>query len=172
MPSPTVFLLQAKKDGLADSTIAKYDGEWTLEAAKKDPLSGDMGLVLKTKAKHAAIAAKLRKPFSFGSNPLVVQYELNFQNGQDCGGGYIKLLSQSKDLDLRQFTDKVWKQLNHLAVKLHVMQLKQLLILDALHHHVWPRQVRFGREATFHLQVGFHFGNVGRNCMISKSIIL
>ncbi|TRY71728.1 hypothetical protein TCAL_03416 [Tigriopus californicus] len=96
---------QAKKDG-TDAAIAKYDGEWSLETATKDPLNGDMGLVMKSKAKHAAISAKLRKPFQFHSKPLVIQYELNFQNGQDCGGGYIKLLSHSKDMDLRYFTDK------------------------------------------------------------------
>ena len=61
---------------------------------------------MKSKAKHSAIAAKLKKPFPFDEKPLIVQYELNFQHGQDCGGGYIKLLSHKKGLDLRQFTDK------------------------------------------------------------------
>ncbi len=28
------------------------------------------------------------------------RYEVNFQNGIDCGGAYIKLLSDSEDLDL------------------------------------------------------------------------
>ena len=97
---------QAKKDG-ADAAIAKYDGVWELEAAAKNPLSGDYGLVLKSKAKHAAISALTRKPFKFTENkPFIVQYELNFQNGQDCGGGYVKLLSHEKNMDLRQFTDK------------------------------------------------------------------
>jgi calnexin len=80
-----------------------------VETASKDPLSGDSGLVVKSKAKHAAISAKLKKPFTFNAKdnkPFIVQYELNFQDGQDCGGGYIKLLSHEKNLDLRQFTDK------------------------------------------------------------------
>jgi len=94
---------QAKKDG-ADASIAKYDGAWTIEPLNKDSLTGDMGLVLKSKAKHAAVAAKLKKPFKFDGSLLVVQYEIAFQNGQDCGGGYIKLLSDASDL--RQFTDK------------------------------------------------------------------
>jgi hypothetical protein len=38
-----------------------------------------MGLVLKSKAKHAAVAAKLKKPFKFEDKPLVVQYEIAFQ---------------------------------------------------------------------------------------------
>ena len=33
---------QAKKDGI-DSDIAKYNAEWSLEAAAKDPLNGDTG---------------------------------------------------------------------------------------------------------------------------------
>ena len=69
---------KAKKDGVEES-IAKYDGEWALEKAQKDPLSGDLGLVLKSKAKHAAISAPLGKIFKFDENPFVVQYELNFQ---------------------------------------------------------------------------------------------
>lgn len=94
----------AKKDD-ADSTIAKYDGVWLLESAQNNALSGDLGLVLKSKAKHAAIAAPLKKTFKFADEKsFIVQYELNFQAGQDCGGGYIKLLSQRPDL--RQFTDK------------------------------------------------------------------
>merc|ERR1739844_576334 len=95
---------KAMKAGVEEA-IAKYDGEWALEKAQKDPLNGDSGLVLKSKAKHAAISAPLGKAFKFDDKPLVVQYELNFQNGQECGGGYIKLLSYTKDLDLRRFTD-------------------------------------------------------------------
>ena len=74
---------QAKKDG-ADAAIAKYDGEWAVEAATKDALYGDSGLVLKSKAKHAAVAAKLRRPFDFAKSkkPFIVQYEINFQTGQ------------------------------------------------------------------------------------------
>ena len=40
---------------------------------------------------------------------FIVQYEIMFQTGQDCGGGYIKLLSQSNSLDLNKFNDKVGK---------------------------------------------------------------
>ena len=69
---------QAKKAG-AEESIAKYDGEWSLERAQKDPLTGDLGLVMKSKAKHAAISAPLGKIFKFDDKPFIVQYELNFQ---------------------------------------------------------------------------------------------
>lgn len=57
----------------------KYDGEWAQEAPEKPILSNDLGLVLKSKAKHAAIAARLLKPFVFADKPLVVQYEVQLQ---------------------------------------------------------------------------------------------
>lgn len=63
----------AKKDDVVEE-IAKYDGEWSIEAAKDSELDGDQGLVLKSKAKHHAIAARLTTPFDFKKNkPLIVQ---------------------------------------------------------------------------------------------------
>jgi len=95
----------AKKDGV-EAAIDRYDGTWSLEAALKSPLSGDSGLVLKDKAKHSAISSHLSKPFVFDDKAFIVQYEIIFQAGQECGGGYLKLLSQSKNLDLTKFNDK------------------------------------------------------------------
>ena len=61
----------------------------------------------KTKAKHAAISSRLNRPFKFEDKPLVVQYEVNLQDGQECGGSYIKLISNSEESqDLQQFYDK------------------------------------------------------------------
>ncbi|KAI1887690.1 hypothetical protein AGOR_G00192910 [Albula goreensis] len=90
----------------ADDDIAKYDGKWEVEPLKENRVPGDMGLVLKSRAKHHAIAALLDKPFVFQDKPLVLQYEVNFQDGIDCGGAYIKLLTASDDLDLEQFHDR------------------------------------------------------------------
>lgn len=84
----------AQKD---DDTGAKYDGVWSVEAPEKKILRNDLGLVLKSKAKHAAIASRLVKPFVFTDKPLVVQYEVQLQDGQECGGSYIKLLSSGKE---------------------------------------------------------------------------
>ena len=72
----------------------------------KTALPGDSGLVMKSKAKHSAISAKLDKPFVFDANPLIVQYEVAFQNGLDCGGAYIKLLSKDPNLSLKNLHDK------------------------------------------------------------------
>nr|XP_057934934.1 calmegin [Doryrhamphus excisus] len=92
--------------GDADDDIAKYDGRWLVEQLKENKVPGDQGLVLKSRARHHAIAAMLDKPFIFEDEPLVVQYEVNFQNGIDCGGAYIKLLSDTRDVNLEQFNDR------------------------------------------------------------------
>uniref|UniRef100_A0A8C7INT4 Uncharacterized protein n=1 Tax=Oncorhynchus kisutch TaxID=8019 RepID=A0A8C7INT4_ONCKI len=78
--------------------------KWSVEQLKENKVPGDMGLVLKSRAKHHAIASLLDRPFLFRDDALVVQYEVNFQDGIDCGGAYIKLLSDEEDLDL--FNDR------------------------------------------------------------------
>ncbi|NWR90096.1 CLGN protein, partial [Furnarius figulus] len=98
-------LSKTKKEEL-DDNIAKYDGRWEVEELKENTVPGDRGLVLKSVAKHHAISAMLTKPFVFDNQPLIVQYEVNFQKGIDCGGAYIKLLSSSDDLNLEYFFDK------------------------------------------------------------------
>ncbi|XP_025086244.1 LOW QUALITY PROTEIN: calnexin-like [Pomacea canaliculata] len=98
-------LSQAKKDG-ADESIAKYDGKWEVEEPKQNPIQGDLGLVLKSKAKHHAVATYLERPYEFKGRPLIAQYEVRFQNGLDCGGAYVKLLSRESKFDLKTFQDK------------------------------------------------------------------
>ncbi|XP_066114752.1 LOW QUALITY PROTEIN: calnexin-like [Saccopteryx bilineata] len=99
------ILSKAEKDDTNDE-IAKYDGKWEVDEMKETKLPGDKGLVLMSRAKHHAISAKLNKPFLFDTKPLIVQYEVNFQNGIECGGAYVKLLSKSPELNLDQFHDK------------------------------------------------------------------
>ncbi|XP_013370781.1 PREDICTED: calmegin isoform X1 [Chinchilla lanigera] len=98
-------LSKAKKDD-TDDEVSIYDGRWEIEELKENQVPGDRGLVMKSRAKHHAIAAVLAKPFKFADKPLVVQYEVNFQDGIDCGGAYIKLLADTDDLILENFHDK------------------------------------------------------------------
>merc|ERR1711970_1686385 len=62
------------------------------------------GLVLKEKAKHHALVSKMEREIKFDSD-LIVQYEVAFQSGIECGGAYMKLLSSSND-PLESFHDK------------------------------------------------------------------
>ncbi|XP_039919738.1 calmegin [Hirundo rustica] len=119
-PKPTgeVYFAETFDEGLSrwvlsvtlkedmDDNVAKYDGRWEVEELKENAVPGDKGLVLKSVAKYHAISAMLTKPFVFDDKPLIVQYEVNFQKGIDCGGAYIKLLSSSNDLNLEYFYDK------------------------------------------------------------------
>ena len=91
------------KDGV-DETIAKYDGEWVLEASAKNALVGDLGLVMKSKAKHAAIATRLKKPFVFEDKVFIVQYELNFQVSSES---IAHILSHSVDGTFRRSVDRI-----------------------------------------------------------------
>lgn len=49
-------------------------GKWEVEPLKENKVPGDLGLVLKSRAKHHAIAALLNKPFVFKDKPLIVQW--------------------------------------------------------------------------------------------------
>lgn len=89
-----------------DADIAQYDGVWSVEAPLRPLFRNDLGLVLKSKAKHAAIAAPLTRPFVFADKPLVVQYEVQLQEGQTCGGSYVKLLTEPAGAALGAFNDR------------------------------------------------------------------
>ncbi|XP_053151164.1 calnexin isoform X2 [Hemicordylus capensis] len=96
---------KAKKED-TDDEIAKYDGKWEVQEMRDSKLPGDKGLVLTDRAKHHAVSAKLNKPFVFDTKPLIVQYEVSFQNGIECGGAYVKLLTKAAELNLDHFHDK------------------------------------------------------------------
>jgi len=82
-------------------------GIWSIEEPKRYSEDGNLGLVLKSKARHAAVSTLLIKPFYFEDKPLIVQYEVSFQEGQECGGAYLKLLTlDNQHGDLKQFQDK------------------------------------------------------------------
>ncbi|KAL3086120.1 hypothetical protein niasHS_009690 [Heterodera schachtii] len=96
---------ESKKEG-AEEAISKYNGEWQIGSPTDEILANDYGLIVRTKARHHAISARLRKPFKFDGSPLVVQYEVKYEQGQECGGGYLKLLRDDASKDLKQFNDK------------------------------------------------------------------
>lgn len=89
-----------------NSRDPKYTGEWKLDSGPDRPRA-DLQLVLPQKARHYAISSKLSEPFKFSDDkPLIVQYEVQFREGLDCGGAYVKLLRNSAIQDLTKLTDK------------------------------------------------------------------
>jgi len=96
----------ASKEGV-EADLAKYEGRWEVAAPDASPIDGDLALIMRDKAKHHAIAAKLDKPYRPAEGkPLVFQYEVKFQAEMTCGGAYVKLLSSDADDDFTEFHDK------------------------------------------------------------------
>ncbi|KAK9240174.1 Calreticulin family-domain-containing protein [Lipomyces kononenkoae] len=99
----------AKKSGTEDFS---YIGRWAVEEATVFPgLKGDKGLVVKDKAAHHAISAKFAEPLDNTDKSLVLQYEVKLQNGLECGGAYLKLLTEDESLHAEEFSDKTAYQI-------------------------------------------------------------
>lgn len=84
-----------------------YVGEWKFEEPTVFPgFKGDRGLVVKSAAAHHAISAKLPQPLDNTGKTLVVQYEVKLQKGLECGGAYMKLLSENEELHAEEFNNE------------------------------------------------------------------
>lgn len=93
-----------KKNNVGTETFS-YVGKWEVEEPSLVVIEGDKGLVAKTKAAHHAISAPFAKPIDFSNKPLVVQYEVKYQKGGNCGGGYVKLLEDGFQTSGKEFSD-------------------------------------------------------------------
>ena len=94
-----------KKTPVGGETFS-YVGKWEVEEPSTVVIEGDKGLVAKTKAAHHAISAPFEHAIDFSEKPLVVQYEVKYQKGGNCGGGYIKLLENGFQTAGKEFDDK------------------------------------------------------------------
>ncbi|KAJ7492233.1 Calreticulin family-domain-containing protein [Mycena latifolia] len=93
-----------KKTPVGGETFS-YVGEWKVEDPAISVIEGDQGLVAKSKAAHHAISAPFAEPIDFKTKPLVVQYEVKYQKGGNCGGGYVKLLEDGFQTSGKEFSD-------------------------------------------------------------------
>jgi len=94
----------AKKENTEEEWA--YVGTWAVEEPTTlRAIDGDKGLVLKDKAAHHAISAKFPKAISNKDDTLVVQYEVKFQSGLECGGAYMKLLQDNTALHAEEFSN-------------------------------------------------------------------
>lgn len=93
------------KNKWIQSKDSKYEGKWESNSGPDRPYA-DKQLLLPLKARHYAISSKLDRPFKFSEDkPLIVQYEVQFREGLDCGGAYVKLIRQSAIQDLSKLVD-------------------------------------------------------------------
>lgn len=94
-----------KKTPVGGETFS-YVGKWEVEEPSTALIEGDKGLVAKTKATHHAISASFPESVGVTANePLVVQYEVKYQKGGNCGGAYLKLLEEGYQ-NSGEFDDK------------------------------------------------------------------
>ncbi|KAJ8587787.1 Calreticulin-domain-containing protein [Rhizopogon salebrosus TDB-379] len=93
-----------KKTPVGGETFS-YVGTWEVEEPETPLIEGDKGLVAKSKAAHHAISAPFTAPVDFKDEPLVVQYEVKYQKGGNCGGGYIKFLEDGFQTSGKEFSD-------------------------------------------------------------------
>ncbi|KAF8633545.1 hypothetical protein AX15_001348 [Amanita polypyramis BW_CC] len=93
-----------KKSANGEETFS-YVGQWEVEEPSLSVIESDKGLVAKSKAAHHAISAPFQKPINFSNKPLVVQYEVKYQKGGNCGGGYVKLLEDGFQTSGKEFSD-------------------------------------------------------------------
>ncbi|CAG8575429.1 2656_t:CDS:10 [Paraglomus brasilianum] len=74
----------------------KYVGVWSVEEPTVYPgIVNDSGLVAKTAAALHAISAQFTEPLDNTGKTLVVQYEVKPQQGLECAGAYLKLLTKT-----------------------------------------------------------------------------
>lgn len=89
---------------------SRFDGRWAVEANSAN--TADLGLVVKDKAKHHAISAKMNKKVDFtdlndSQKQFVVQYEVKYQDSMECGGSYLKLVAEAdEEFSSDSFNDK------------------------------------------------------------------
>jgi hypothetical protein len=71
---------------LVPAQVFAYVGEWNVEEPKVYPgISGDRGLVIKSKAAHHAISVPFSTPLDPAGKTLVVQYEVKLQKVRSPG---------------------------------------------------------------------------------------
>ncbi|KAK1923820.1 ER-associated protein catabolism-related protein [Papiliotrema laurentii] len=109
IPQSRWTVSRATKQTPVGDEIFSYVGTWAIEEPEVYPgIKGDTGLVLKSKAAHHAISTLFPEAIDPAGKPLVVQYEVKLQKGLECGGAYIKLLTEGEGglRDGSEYTDK------------------------------------------------------------------
>ncbi|EDR29884.1 Calreticulin precursor, putative [Entamoeba dispar SAW760] len=93
------------RDKWIDSTASgKTLGPFKIVSGKWYGDANNKGLQTSEDNKFYIAAAKLDEEFSNKDKDLIVQYNLKFEQGIDCGGGYIKLLPKKSIESEEKFT--------------------------------------------------------------------
>ncbi|KAF9580853.1 hypothetical protein BGW38_002335 [Lunasporangiospora selenospora] len=98
---------EATKETTSEDEVFAYVGNWKVEEPSVYPgIKNDLGLVAKSPAAHHAISASLPTVVDNKDKTLVVQYEVKAQDGLECGGAYMKLLTDSPEgIKFKEFSN-------------------------------------------------------------------
>jgi len=81
----------------------KYNGKFEITTRRVEGLVGDVGLLVPEAAKHYGISTSFPElAADRKGEDFVLQFEARFQDGLQCGGGYVKLFDRS-DKDAKSF---------------------------------------------------------------------
>ena len=90
--APDAVFVERFDEGWEDrwvlSELEKFNGRWGNSFRQEELIIGDKGLEVLDKARHHGISARI--PAIGGDQGFVMQYEVKFQNGHECGGAYLK----------------------------------------------------------------------------------
>jgi calnexin len=81
----------------------QFTGAFVAETRQREALIGDKGLLISDEARKYGIAKKF--PSGSIGGPMVIQYEVQFQDDLKCGGAYLKLFDSSQLANLADFGD-------------------------------------------------------------------
>ena len=63
-------------------------------------------LALRDEARRYGASRTLPSPLALGEEPVVLQYEVKFDGGHSCSGGYFKFLSDDSSFESKKMTDQ------------------------------------------------------------------
>jgi len=84
------------------SSKEKYNGKFKVAHRRMEGLIGDLGLEVPEEAKHYGISASFPALKGAKEVPFVLQFEVQFQDGLQCGGSYVKIFDR-KDKKAEEF---------------------------------------------------------------------
>jgi len=87
------------------SGIEKYENQPVSKKEDNGGFDGDYVMNLEKAAHHYGLSAKFDRPAKTGDS-IVVQYEVRFHEGLDCGGAYVKMLAEESLPNLANVDDQ------------------------------------------------------------------
>lgn len=77
------------------SSQEKYNGKFDIAKRRREGFIGDVALLVSKEAQHYGITSSFPPVTGSKDVPFVIQFEVQFQDGLQCGGSYVKLFDSN-----------------------------------------------------------------------------